>query len=256
MREAIAVHLRASRGVECDAEQVVITGGSQQAIRQLAHLLLDPGDRVWMEDPGYIRAHQALTAVGARRVGAWILEDDYDSEYRFRGRPLQALQGLDRGGSVVYMGTFSKILFPALRPGYLVLPRVLLEPWGAGVAVNDGAPPTLPQAVATEFIREGHFARHIRRMRSLCAERREVLVEALRSELGDTIEIGQAEAGMHLHVRLPPGLDDHRAYERAAAGGVIAFPLSRYCARRPEEEGGYWVMELSAGARFGGRSGS
>jgi len=162
----------------------------------------------------------------AERNGAWVLEDDYDSEYRYRGKPLPSLQGLDPAGRVVYMGSFSKTMFPSLRLGFLVLPPELVEAFRRARSVIDGHSPMTEQAVLADFISEGHFARHIRRMRALYQERQSVLVEAARRELDGLLEIRPSDGGMHLVGWLPIGVDDVKASERALAHGVYTRPLS------------------------------
>jgi len=162
----------------------------------------------------------------AERRGAWILEDDYDSEYRYRGKPLPSLQGLDPAGRVLYIGSFSKTMFPSLRLGFLVLPTELVEAFRRARSVIDGHSPMTEQAVLADFISDGHFARHIRRMRALYAERQSALVEAAGRELGGLLEVQPADGGMHLVGWLPDGTDDVRASQRAQAGGVLVRPLS------------------------------
>jgi GntR family transcriptional regulator/MocR family aminotransferase len=164
----------------------------------------------------------------ARRRSAWIAEDDYDSEFRYAGRPLAALQGLDTGGRVIYIGTFSKVLFPALRLGYMVVPAGAVDAFAAARALADRHPPGPSQALVAEFLAEGHFARHIRRMRTLYAERQAALVSAARRECAGLLEVSPADAGMHLVAWLPKGSSDGEASRRAAAAGVIAPPLSAY----------------------------
>jgi GntR family transcriptional regulator/MocR family aminotransferase len=179
----------------------------------------------------------------ARAADAWLLEDDYDSEYRYAGRPLAALQGLDDSGRVLYLGTFSKVLFPALRLGYLVVPPALADAFAAARALADRNPPGLEQAILAEFIAEGQFARHIRRTRALYAVRQRTLLKAL-CPLADRLALAPAAAGMHLVGYLPPGADD-TAYARAAAAqGVRAVSLSAY-ATRPLTRGGL-VLGYSA----------
>jgi GntR family transcriptional regulator/MocR family aminotransferase len=168
---------------------------------------------------------------------AWILEDDYDSEYRYVGRPLASLQGLDRHGRVFYLGSFSKVLFPALRLGYLVVPPTLVSAFGAAQASLGGSPPSLEQAVLADFITEGHFVRHIRRMRTLYAERQDALMRALRRELAGRLEVPAFESGMHLLGWLPEGTDDRTVSERAAKAGVAVRPLSAFYAT-PTRRGG------------------
>ncbi len=144
----------------------------------------------------------------AARAGSWIVEDDYDSEYRFDSKPVASLQGLDADARVVYMGTFSKVMFPALRLGYLVVPKDLLAAFCACRDALDGFSPTLPQQALNDFIREGHFARHIRRMRGLYAARRAALLAAIAKHLPHVLEPSGAEAGMQLSALLPDGTDD------------------------------------------------
>ncbi|HET6804179.1 MAG TPA: PLP-dependent aminotransferase family protein [Frateuria sp.] len=168
----------------------------------------------------------------AAREGRWIVEDDYDSEYRFGGKPVTSLQGLDADARVIYVGTFSKVMFPALRLGWLVLPKDLVPAFRAARDALDTCSPMLPQRAMTDFIREGHFARHIRRMRVLYAARRAALLEAIERHVPGRLQVVGAEAGMQLAALLPPGMDDV-ALSRAAAGvGVSVRPLSQ-CWRGP-----------------------
>jgi GntR family transcriptional regulator/MocR family aminotransferase len=164
----------------------------------------------------------------AKQVGAWILEDDYDSEYRFSGRPLEALQGLDDAGRVLYIGTFSKVLFPALRLGYLVAPIELIEPLLLMRRFVDTHTPILEQIALTDFIHEGHYARHLRHMLHHYRRRRDLLIHELHAQLGDLLEVYTPEAGMHLVGWLPPDTDDQRAAELAARAGVEATAISKY----------------------------
>jgi GntR family transcriptional regulator/MocR family aminotransferase len=173
----------------------------------------------------------------ARRSGAWILEDDYDSEYRYESLPVAALQGLDRDSRVVYIGTFSKVLFPALRIGYVVVPPDLVRRFAAVREAMDIFPPTLSQAVLKDFIEEGHFARHLRRMRQLYRERRTALVDALRDELPGTLDVLGDQAGVHLVATLPRGQRDRRISLGAARQGVWAMPLSSCYLEKPTRQG-------------------
>jgi GntR family transcriptional regulator/MocR family aminotransferase len=165
----------------------------------------------------------------ARKGSAWIAEDDYDSEFRYAGRPLAALQGLDTGGRVIYIGTFSKVLFPALRLGYMVVPAGTVDAFAGARALADRHPPGPSQALVTEFLVEGHFARHVRRMRTLYAERQAALISAARREWQGLLEVSPTDAGMHLVAWLPAGTSDRETSNRAAAAGVSAPPLSTYC---------------------------
>jgi GntR family transcriptional regulator/MocR family aminotransferase len=164
----------------------------------------------------------------AREAGSWVVEDDYDSEFRYAGRPLPSLQGLDAHGRVLYLGTFSKTLFPALRLGYLVLPGGLVDAFAAARSLGDRHPPVVDQAVLAEFLDDGHFARHLRRMRTLYAERQQVLVDAARRDLAGLLDVPPDGAGMHLVGWLPPGDSDVAAAQRAARHGVVVDALSPY----------------------------
>ena len=168
----------------------------------------------------------------AAREGRWIVEDDYDGEYRFGGKPVPSLQGLDADARVIYLGTFSKVMFPALRLGWLVLPRDLVPAFRAARDALDTCSPMLPQRAMTDFIREGHLARHIRRMRVLYAARRAVLLEAIARHLPGRLDVVGAEAGMQLAVLLPEGVDDIALSRRAGQAGVSVRPLSQ-CYRGP-----------------------
>jgi GntR family transcriptional regulator / MocR family aminotransferase len=173
----------------------------------------------------------------AVRSDAWIIEDDYDSEYRFGSRPIASLQGMDAHGRVIYVGTFSKVLFPALRLGYMVVPKDLLAAFRAARDAADIFPSTLYQAVLTDFIGEGHFARHIRRMRMLYMDRRKALVGAIRSQMAEILEVIGAEAGMHLVALLPPGTRDGSVSKHATQNGISAMPLSSCYLKAPKREG-------------------
>ncbi|ALK95555.1 GntR family transcriptional regulator [Massilia sp. WF1] len=281
LRELLCAYLKASRGVRCAPEQIVVTTGSQQALYLLAQLLLAPGEGVWLESPGYQGALAPFAVAGARicpvpvdaegmdvayaadrypdarlafatpshqlplgvtmSLGrrlellrwaqakrAWIVEDDYDSEYRYTGPPLASLQSLDRAGCVIYVGTLSKVLFPGLRLGYIVAPPGLVEPLARAKAVVDRHSPIVPQAVLADFIQEGHFARHIRRTRDAYGERRLALLEALQGRLGGVLACGPSDAGLDLCVGVTNGLGEPEAVARAVAGGVDVRPLSYY----------------------------
>lgn len=168
----------------------------------------------------------------AREKDAFIIEDDYNSEYRYGGRPLASLQGLDRDGRVIYVGTFSKTIFPALRLGYLVVPTDLIEVFAAARALTDLHSPSIEQAVLAEFIAERHFARHIRRMRAMYEERQQILVEEARRNLKGILEVAPAEAGMHLIGWLPLGTHDRDVSRRAAEVNLKLAPVSAYCINR------------------------
>jgi len=278
-RGAIAEYLRTARGVNCDARQVMVVSGSQQALEISARVLLDPGDRVWMEEPCYRLARQVFAVSGCRlmpvpvdgegmnvavgaslankarvayvtpshqfplgvtmsaarrlqllewaeRAGSWIIEDDYDSEYRFDSLPVASLQGLDRNARVIYIGTFSKTLFPSLRIGYVVIPADLVARFAAVRHAMDVYPPHLYQAVLADFLREGHFARHVRRTRMIYHERRDTLVDCLEKEFGGQLEVLGVDGGMNLAVTLPKGISDREITKRAAEENLWLWPLS------------------------------
>jgi len=173
----------------------------------------------------------------ARRSGVLIFEDDYDSEYRYAGRPVPAMQGLDRSGVVIFAGSFTAVLFPALRLGYLVVPEEMVDVFAAAESVSTHHPPLLEQAVLCDFITEGHFARHIRRMREIYAERLQVLLESAREKLSGALEISNVEAGLQTVGWLKSGLLGEKIAKQAAARDVEVVPLSRYAAGRPRREG-------------------
>jgi GntR family transcriptional regulator/MocR family aminotransferase len=308
LREAIAAYLGAARAVTCTAEQVFIVSGAQQALDLTVRVLIDPGDRVWVEEPGYPGLRGVLLAGGAdlvpvavdaegldvdagralaqrarmacvspshqyplgatlslsRRLAlldwaseadAFVLEDDYDSEYRYAGKPLAALQGLDADGRVIYVGTMSKVMFPGLRLGYMVVPPHLVAAFRAVRRLADTHPPMSIQPALAEFIDAGHLSAHIRRMRSLYAERQEALLRACRSHLGRWLDIAADEAGMHLVASMRPGLDDRAIARTARAHGIEAPALSSYYHALPPRQGlllgyaGISEAEIEAGAR-------
>ena len=285
LREAISEYLGAARAVRCDPSQIMIVAGSQHGLQITARTLLNEGDSVWMEDPGYPRARRAFWMAGAKltpvpidhegldvrmgvlrcararaayitpshqypmgmtmsatrrmqllnwasRANSWIIEDDYNSEFRFAGHPVAALQGLGSDDRVIYVGTFSKILFPALRIGYLVIPKALVKAFCVTRDNMDIFPAPLLQEVLADFIREGHFARHIRRMRMLYFGRQKKLISTIQSLLQAQVKIVGTDAGMHLVALLPPGMDDAKLCHDAAAVGLAVTPLST-CYLRP-----------------------
>jgi GntR family transcriptional regulator/MocR family aminotransferase len=200
------------------------------------------------------RRHQLLAT--ARKHQAWILEDDYDSEFRFSGPPLSSLQGLDRDARVLYMGSFSKVLYPGLKLGYLVVPTQMVAAFkDAHYDLN--RPGQLPlQAALAEFIEMGHFSSALRRARQSYAERRRCLLEALKPCLGSRAQITGAEQGLHLCLRLSPNVDDAALALRIAQLGMTVRPLSAYCLQRNDVKGliiGYGYAPLSEIERLGPR---
>lgn len=282
LRQAIATHLQARRGVVCRPEQVFITAGAQAGLDACARLLADHGDRAWLEEPGYPAARAAMQAAGLEVVAVpvdregmaatpelwrshpprliyltpshqyplgsvlslerrleflaragercWIVEDDYDSEFRHGGRPLTALQGLAPEAPVVYVGTFSKLLYPGLRAGYLVVPPCAAATIGSGLQALTRGGHAVEQRAIAGFINGGHLTRHLRRMRDLYGRRQACLRQALAQGVADG-EIRGGAAGLHLTVLLPQRVDDVELARRAAAQGVVARPLSAYFAQ-------------------------
>lgn len=286
LRQALAEYLAASRGVRCDWQQIAITCGSQQAIFLLSQLLLQRGDRVWMEDPGYLSARSAFERAGARlvrlpvdeqgaipprriqrtrliyttpsrqfptgarlpvarrlamldvarRSGAWLLEDDYDSEFRYTGPPLPSLRSLDDAGRVVYLGSMSKVLFPSLRIGYVVLPDELVEPFESLRLIVEDHGPLIDQAVLAEFITSGSFYSHIRRCRNAYAAKLETFLHAtVQHEL--PLRFPFTDGGMNQTGYFADRtVDDESASQRLAEAGLDIPPLSRF-ALRPSAPG-------------------
>lgn len=279
LRKVLAERLRATRGMVCDPEQILITTGTQQGLHLIATLLLDIGDAVWMENPGYRWAGAILSAAGAelcpvpvdehglrvvdgidrfphaklayvtpshqfplgstmslqrrlellawaRREGAWIVEDDYDSEYRYDSPVLASLQSMDRSGCVLFLGTFSKVMFPGLQLGYIVVPPALVDVVKRGKALIDRRTASMPQRVLTDFISEGHFHRHIKRTREVYNERRQVLLDAVQSRLNGGLEPGPFNAGMQIALAFRSRVDDVEFSKLAAQRGLSVLPLS------------------------------
>jgi GntR family transcriptional regulator / MocR family aminotransferase len=184
-----------------------------------------------------LQRRRALLA-WAQQAQAWILEDDYDSEYRYAGRPLASLQGMDEADRVLYLGTLSKVLFPSLRLGYVVVPPTLVDSFTSGRAVYGRHAPGIDQAILAEFIAEGHLARHIRRMRRLYAERQAILVELCHRHLAGLLEVEEADAGMQFVGWLPEGVDDQALAACLREHGIVAAPLSvHYLGEPPRRRG-------------------
>jgi GntR family transcriptional regulator/MocR family aminotransferase len=164
----------------------------------------------------------------AEKAGVWLLEDDYDSEYRYAGRPIPALQGLDGRGRVIYLGSFSKVLFPGLRLGYVAAPRLLTKAMSSARQAQDLHPPVLAQSILAEFIQSGEFGRHLRRLRVLNGKRAQALEAGLRRGLADRLQVPPIEAGLHLTLPLPARVSDWQAAGAAIEHEVQATPLSVY----------------------------
>jgi len=304
LREALARYLQRSRGVRCDPSQVLVVNGSQQALDVAARVLLNPGDAVAIEDPGYRGARAVFQAVGAKivpvpcdnegivvdlipddarviyvtpshqfptgsvmsasrrlelltkatRIGAIIIEDDYDSEFRYEGRPLAALQGLDEGGRVIYTGTLSKVLLPALRLGYMVAPPGLQPAITGAKWLTDRHVALLYQAVLALFIDEGHFERHLRRMRKVYETRRTTMLAAFDEHFGDHATITGTESGMHVLVNIHGISDADEFMESARAKGVGIYSARPYYLGEPPP-GASFLMGYSSVSEDGIRRG-
>lgn len=281
LRQAIATHVRASRGVVCGVDQVIVTGGTQDSLGLCAHALADAGQRAWIEHPGYGGARVALQAAGLRVVpvpvdeqglaptptlwrrqpprliytspshqyplgsvlslarrlalieqaqatGAWILEDDYDSEFRHDGPPLAAMQGLMPNAPVVYLGTFSKSMFPALRLGFIVVPAATADRWHGVVGELARRGQSAEQAALAAFINEGHFTQHLRKMRQLYAQRQAALRAALVRHWPWPCQVLGGACGLHLVLTLPDDIADVQAAAAALDKGLSPRPLSAY----------------------------
>ena len=274
LRIEVAAYVARCRAARCTPEQVIVVNGSQQGLDLCVRLLLEPGDEVAFENPGYQGARRILEAYGAllrpvridsdgmvssevggktrmvyvtpshqfptgvsmslarrleliewaRRRSAILIEDDYDSEYRYSGPPLPSLQGLASGVSVIYIGTFSKVMFPGLRIGYVIVPPQLVAPFARAKWLVDRHTPVLEQAALADFIHEGHLERHVRRMRRLYGRRREVLIGALERRFGERAKVFGDPAGMHVLVRF----EDEGILERAARNRVHLPSASAY----------------------------
>jgi GntR family transcriptional regulator / MocR family aminotransferase len=287
LREALCVHLRRARAVECDPSQITIVNGSQQALDLIARVLIEKGDRVAVEEPTYQGTREILRAAGAhllpialdrdgvnpkslpakariafvtpshqfpsgailplarrlgllewaKRTNAVVVEDDYDGEFRYEGQPLESLQGLDREGRVIYIGTFSRTVFSALRIGYLVAPKRLVTAFAAAKWLCDRHTATLEQETLAEFIASGMYERYLRRVRRRNAARRNALLSAIAIFLGDRVEVAGEGAGAHVVLWPTRRISEETVIAGAAARGVRVYGMSGYYLKRPPRTG-------------------
>lgn len=294
LREAIASYLGTARGFACDPGALIITSGVRESVALFARIVLDAGEKAWIEEPGYSGVGQTLASSGvhaipvpidefgfsleaalalapdarlaivtpshqfplgtvlslprrlallnwAERTGNWIIEDDFDGEYRYSGRPLAPLRALDRTGRVAYLGNFSKLLFPSLRLSFLVLPASLVDAAEAIMAEGPAAASLLGQGALARFIADGHLAAHLRRTRLLYADRQHALIASAKRHLEGMLYIEPDPGGMHLiarpHSDIGPAFDDMAAATAAAAMGVHVSPLSLCYRSQPGAQG-------------------
>lgn len=289
LREAIATHLNAARGIKCDPEQIFIVAGAQQAFFLISALMLNPGDHVWFENPGAIGARNAFVAAGARVVpvevddaglsvvdglrkaphfrlafvtpshqqplgqvmsltrrlallraaddaDALIVEDDYDGEFYYENQPQPPLKSIDTQERVIYVGTFSKSLFPSLRLGFILAPRGLVNTFTEVSASWLSGVPTATQAIVADFMNEGLFATHIRLMRRAYKARHDALIEAT-AALWTRIDVRPTASGFHTVGFLPDDANEERIVAGALDKDIIVAPLSRYCAGPSRRKG-------------------
>jgi len=286
LRSTIASYIGVSRGIDCTPEQVIVVTGAQAALDLVSRVLMDEGDHVWMEEPGYRGAKSAFLAAGANlaplrvsrrgwnlsdpnlppprliyvtpscqwpfgtimrieerlelldiaeRHGAWIIEDDFDGEYRYRGRPVPALRGLDNANHVVYIGSFGKTLLPALRVGYLIVPPELVEAFDKAVSITGQFAPLLLQATINDFIKQGYFATHLKRMRRLYARRQAHFVQLCREHLGEWVTVTENDSGMQLLASFKRPLNDIDVVAAAVKEGLDVQAVSiDYHSTEPE----------------------
>ena len=294
LRREIANFLASVRGLVCRPEEVVVTSGTSGALDFLSRMLLDPGEAVWVEEPGFVEARWALTAAGAKLVpvpvddkglcvsegirrapkaklivvtpshqyplgvslglerrlelldwarknDVWIIEDDYNSEFRHQDSMIASLRSLDRDGRVIYLGTFSKIMMPSLRLGYLVASEDFIAAFSGGRSRIDVHTSGVGQLALAEFMRKGHLLRHLRRMRTVYTERRKALIDAITTMMPEELTVSSAATGLHLVAlftdRLRARMNDVQAAKMLRRIGIHVQPLSQNHLERPERQG-------------------
>ena len=286
LRRAISDYVRTTRGLNCTEEQILIVNGTQQAMNLAAQVLLQKGDEVWLDEPGYDGALGVFTSVGAkiravisdkdgmdisyaikhwphakmiftspshqfplggslslsRRMSLldwagennmWIFEDDYNSEFRYTGQPIQALQGMDKYQRVIYAGSFSKMMFQGFHLGFMVIPETLVEFFKIAKYYANTRTAYLEQTILATFIAEGHYARHVRRVRKACHERQQVMIKAIQMYLPEITHAEPSDSGIHIVCWLSANIQESFMIERCRRAGLGAQPLSRYSQTTP-----------------------
>lgn len=290
LRRTIASHVNASRGIQCDPEQIFIVGGAQHAFQLIGNSLLNPGDRVWFENPGAVGGRNSFVACGAdivpvsvdeeglsvesgleqapyfrlafvtpshqqplsvvmslrrrfallnaaEHADAWIVEDDYDSEFYFGGQPLPTLKSVDTNGRVIYVGTFSKSLFPSLRVGFIISPPRLVSTFENLCRACLHGVPTSLQATIASFMGEGHFATHIRRMRQIYAERYHTLIESAKEDLAGMLTVQPTQSGLHTVGYFAEDVNELAIEAAARQQGIKVRSISGYCVTPIRQKG-------------------
>jgi len=298
LRQAIAAYVNLERGARATPERVLVLTSSQQALTLCANVLLDAGDRIFIEDPVYHGARKAFDAAGlecvpvpldgdgmrvdllqtlpaaravfltpshqfptgttlaldrrlaaiawAQQEQAWIIEDDYDSEFHYAGKPMACVQGLDQHERTIYVGTFTKSMFPGLRIGYMVLPASLVAPMTVARTLLDGHSAAIAQLTLARFIEGGHLGAHVRTMRAVYAERRDVLARLVREHLGDFLEPRVPAGGMQMPCTLLHDIAERAAVDGARRAGIDLLGLTQLHASSPQQTG--FLMGFAAHA--------
>jgi len=280
LRQQLATYLRKTRGMKCEADQIIVVSGAQQGLDLIGRVLWEEGDQIAIEDPAFPGMNGVVLGSGAqiisvplddegicpeplesltdlksimvtpsrnyplgttmslarrldlldlaRRKRSWIVEDDFDCEFRFDGPPLSSLQGLDRDGRVIYVGTFSRIVFPALRLGYVVVPKKLVDAFIAAKSYIDGHASILHQAVLADFFHDGYFDSHLRRMKKIYKERRNYLIGQIELRLSKDCFCLPADGGLHICLLFKKEIDDIVLSENLRQCGVVTRPLSSF----------------------------
>jgi len=297
LRKAIATYLNLERGAQCSPDQILVLSSTRQALFLCAQLLVDVGQPILLENPGYYGARKAFETAEAKVVpidvdesgirtdllhadrsgahcvyvtpshqyptgatltlerrlelinwaaekGKWVIEDDYDSEFHYDGKPTACVQGLDKYQRTLYLGTFSKTLFPGLRMGYMVLPPALVKAFTYARSMMDGHTPQLLQLTLARFMEDGHYNAHVRAMRKLYAGRQTVMLDAIGKHLGGVVTACRPQGGLQIPCVLHEGWSEEKTIHKAASAGVQLSGLSRLYAGTAQKQG--WLLGYSS----------